>query len=257
MNIARDINEQIRSESDPLPGPPHHQAPGKHHGPLESLASRVAAKLEEGNFKGAVRLACSEESIADMNNKTLAALQLKHPPPHPDSHLPPMPEDSSLSPSISEEAMVKAIRSFPNGSAGGPDGLSPQHLKDLTGASAQSGGPALLRALTSLANIILQGKIPRAVRPFLFGASLVALEKKEGSVRPIAVGCTLRRLAAKTAGSYIMEAMGALLIPCQLGYGTSHRAEAAVFAARLVLDNIQPKEVILKLDFKNAFNTIR
>ena len=131
-------HEQIRSESDPLPGPPHHQAPGKHHDPLEPLASRVAAKLEEGNFKGAVRLACSEESIADMNDKTLAALQLKHPPPHPDPHLPPMPEDSSLSPSISEEAMVKAIRSFPNGSAGGPDGLSPQHLKDLTGASAQS-----------------------------------------------------------------------------------------------------------------------
>ena len=76
-------------------------------------------------------------------------------------------------------------------------------------------------------------------------------------MRPIAVGCTLRRLAAKTAGSHIMEAMGALLAPRQLGYGTPHEAEAAVFAAQLFLDNIQPKEVILKLDFKNAFNTIR
>ena len=256
-NMVRDINEQIRSESDPPPAPAHRQAHGKHHDQLETLALRVATKLEEGNFKGAVRLACSEESIADMNDKTLAALQLKHPPPHPDSHLPPPPEDPSLSPSISEEAVVKAIHSFPNGSAGGPDGLSPQHLKDMTGASAQSGGPALLRALTSLTNIILQGKIPRAVCPFFFGASLVALEKKEGGVRPIAVGCTLRRLAAKTASSHIMEAMGALLAPRQLGYGTPHGAEAAVFAARLFLDNLQPNEVILKLDFKNAFNTIR
>ena len=34
-------------------------------------------------------------------------------------------------------------------------------------------------------------------------------------------------------------------------------SEAAVHAARLYLDNLQPNEVILKLDFKNAFNTIR
>ena len=156
-----------------------------------------------------------------------------------------------------EEAVATAIRSFPNGSAGGPDGLSPQHLKDMIGASAQGGGPALLRALTSLIDVILQGKTPRAVRPFFFGASLVAFEKRDGGVRPIAVGCTIRRLAAKTVVSHIMETMGALLVPRQLGYGTPQGAEAAVHAARLFLDNLQPSEVILKLDFKNAFNSIQ
>ena len=49
---------------------------------------------------------------------------------------------------------------------------------------------------------------------------------------------------------------GALLAPHQLGYGTLQGAEAAVHAARLFLDNLQPSKVILKLDFKNAFNTI-
>ena len=34
------------------------------------------------------------------------------------------------------------------------------------------------------------------VRPFFFGASVIALNKKDGGVRPIAVGCTLRRLVA-------------------------------------------------------------
>ena len=38
------------------------------------------------------------------------------------------------------------------------------------------------------------------VRPFFFGAFMVALEKKSGGVHPIAVGCTLRRLVAKVAG---------------------------------------------------------
>ena len=39
--------------------------------PLESLTSRVEVKLE-GDFKGAVRLACSEDHIADMSEDTLA-----------------------------------------------------------------------------------------------------------------------------------------------------------------------------------------
>ncbi len=51
--------------------------------------------------------------------------------------------------------------------------------------------------------------------------------------------------------------MGALLAPRQLSYGIPHGAEAAVHAAQLFLDNVQPNEVILKLDFKNAFNTIQ
>ena len=192
-----------------------------------------------------------------MNDSTLDALRRKHPPPHPDSQRPSPPGEPSCYPTISEEAVTLAIRSFPKGSAGGPDGLLPQHLKDMTGASAESGGPVLLSALTSLVNIILQGKVPRAVRPLFFGANLTALTEKDGGVRPIAVGCTLRRLAAKTAGRCIMEAMGLLLAPCQLGYGTALGCEAAVHASRLYLSNLQPGQVILKLDFENALNCIR
>ena len=261
-NLARVINDQLRTEQDPpaSPSPRTTQSSRKQQkvrDPLESLAALVASKLEEGNVTGAVRIACSEVSVAPMNNTTLDALKKKHPPPHPDPQMPPPPEEPSCCPTISVEAVASAIRSFPNGSAGGPDGLRPQHLKDLTGASAQSGGPVLLSALTSLVNLILQGKIPRTVRPFFFGANLTALTKKDGGVRPIAVGCTLRRLAAKTAGRYIMDAMGELLAPRQLGYGTALGCEAAVHATRLYLRNLQSGQVLLKLDFENAFNCIR
>ena len=112
-------------------------------------------------------------------------------------------------------------------------------------------------ALTSLVNVILQGKTPKAIRSFFFGANLTALTKKDGGVRPIAVGCTLRRLAAKVAGRHITDAMGALLATRQLGYGTPQGAEAAVHAARLYLNNIKPGQVILKLDFRNALISIR
>ena len=44
---------------------------------------------------------------------------------------------------VAEEDVRRAIASFPNGSAGGPDGLRLQHLKDLTGAAAHEGGCGL------------------------------------------------------------------------------------------------------------------
>lgn len=48
--------------------------------------------------------------------------------------------------------------------------------------------------------------------------------------------------------------MGELLSPRQLGYGVRGGAEAA---ARLYLHDLDPTKAVLKLDFKNAFNSIR
>ena len=254
------VNQQLKDEADPTPPLhlPSRGHPKSSHDPFNSLATRVAAKLEEGDYKGAVRLACSEDSIATFDEETMAALRSKHPPPHPHSQIPPPPpEDSTPSTTISVEAVTKAILSFPNGSAGGPDGLSPQHLKDLISASAEKGGRDLLWALTSFVNFVLSGKTPPPVRPTFFGASLIALRKKDGGIRPIAVGHTLRRLAAKCIGSTVLQSMGAYLAPLQLGYGTPSGAEAAAHAARFYLQNAQANHLMLKLDFKNAFNCLR
>ena len=92
---------------------------------------------------------------------------------------------------------MAAIRSFPNGSAGGPDRLKPQHLKDvIQGVDIVEDSPFLC-ALTEFCNLVLRGNVPDEVRPFFFGATLVALRKQSGGVRPIAVGCTLHRLIAR------------------------------------------------------------
>ena len=50
-----------------------------------------------------------------------------------------------------------------------------------------------------------------------------------------------------------MREMGALLAPRQLGYGTPLGAEAAVHAACIYLRNLRPDDVLLRLDFRNAF----
>ena len=52
---------------------------------------------------------------------------------------------------------MEGIRSFDNGSAGGIDGLRPQHLKDLISFTNGLLGENLLDALGSLTDIIPSG----------------------------------------------------------------------------------------------------
>ena len=70
--------------------------------------------------------------------------------------------------------------------AGGRDGLWPQHLKDMLRGS-EGNVPSLLSSLSAFATLVLEERVPPSVRPFFFGASLTALEKKGGGVR--LMGC--------------------------------------------------------------------
>lgn len=263
-SLASRVNNQIRSASlsPPSPTPPASRykckAPNARD-PLEFLATRVSAKIEEGNLRGAVHLLCSEEVVADDSNETLASLQAKHPRPHKDSVIAPlaMRSDSAAELQIPVPGIAYAVRSFPCGSAGGPDGLTPQHLKDMIGAPAGEGAPVLLSALASFVQFVLSGEVLQEARPLFFGANLVPFRKPGGGVRPIAVGCTLRRLVAKCAGFLVREEMGELLAPSQLGYGVKRGAEAAVHAARHFVQGLEHDRVFVKLDFANAFNSLR
>ena len=225
----------------------------------EDLARKVSVKIEEGDFRGAIRLASSSDTLADFTDETYEALCLKHPPAHPNSQI---PLDRSACvfdvPEVSCENVILTIRSFPCGSAGGLDRLRPQHLKDLiqhVGDDAMEN--PLLTALVDFCSMVLRGDVPQVVQPFLFGASLVALRKKSGGVCPIAVGCTLRQLVAKIACRKVSDEMAELLAPRQLGFGVRGGAEAAVHAARRFLHGKDSSHTLVKLDFTNAFNSIR
>jgi hypothetical protein len=80
--------------------------------------------------------------------------------------------------------------------------------------------PHALTSLTAFVNSLLDGKCSPNVTPVLFGGQLMALEKKSGGVRPIAIGYTWRRIAAKCANKYAIESIGDYLRPIQLGFGT-------------------------------------
>ncbi len=149
---------------------------------------------------------------------------------------------------------MKAILSFPKGSAGGPDGLRPQHVYDLV--KCADAGPALLSAITRFVNMLLRGQCAREATPIIFGANLTALVKKSGGIRPIAVGYYWRRLSAKCANFFASTKLAAYFSPIQLGVGVSGGCEAAVHACRRYIDVMPDDNVIVKLDFSNAFNCL-
>ncbi len=151
--------------------------------------------MADFDIRGAIRLLSSSEGILPFSQETLLALKAKHPLA---PYLPDHPQPSTTPALFVEpKEVAKAVASFPPGSGGGPDGLRPQHLKDLTTEKTGAAGACLLEALTDVINHILAGKVPEGIPPFLYGASLVALEKKDGGVRPIAIGSTFRRLLGK------------------------------------------------------------
>ena len=193
------------------------------------LAKAVTSKVEDGNIKAALRLLCSDDRPADSSDAVLAAMQARHPPAPFDKVSAPDPR-SFASLQLTETEVLKAIRSFPAGSSGGPDGLQPQHLLEMV--ACQANGANLLSAVTGFVNMVLDGGCPASVSPIFFGAKLVTLEKKSGGVRPIAIGYTLRRLVAKCANFYAQKKLADYFAPLQVGVGVSGGCEAAVHASR-------------------------
>jgi hypothetical protein len=112
----------------------------------------------------------------------------------------------------------------------GPDGFRPPHAKDLVNCRVY--GPELLTALTAFVNMLLAGQCPRQIAPIFFGGRLIALDKKDGGIRPIAIGLTLRRLAAKCANSVGVARLNCYFTPRQLGVGIPGGCEAAIHSTR-------------------------
>ena len=145
--------------------------------PSALLAQAISARLDDGNLKAAIRLLCSDDSSADPSPDTLLKLQEKHPPASDEiADLPAPQRDTALT--VSEEDVRRAVFSFPAGVSGGPDGMRPQHPKDLL--SCRDSRSDLLPALTSFTNTVITGACPTDIIPIFFGGRLLALNKKSG-----------------------------------------------------------------------------
>ncbi|XP_052757454.1 uncharacterized protein LOC128202180 [Galleria mellonella] len=220
-----------------------------------SIYKKVERKVHDGDVKSAARLLFSNDAVAPNIPSTLAALHSKHPPLPSNLNLPDAPENTDIYIVASTQDVLHAVKSFNSGSAGGLDGLTPQHLKDLLYGTPGDAGTSLLEDLTALVNLMLSGKINESITEILYGANLCALAKKDGGVRPIAIGTTYRRLAAKICCKAISHNLKKEFEPYQLGFGSKGGCEAAIHSLRTYITK-STNDILLKVDVKNAFNSL-
>jgi hypothetical protein len=163
--------------------------------------------------------------------------------------------DANTACRIDHLEILKIVKSFPKASAGGASELKPQHVLD---AFVHQWQGEVGRNLAAVTNQLLKGDCPDSVRPWLAGAKLAALPKPTGGLRPIAVGETLRRIAAKAGMLCAADAVNERLRPFQVGVGVKSGAEVLVHTARQWLgrNREEQEKVFVMLDLKNAFNSI-
>ena len=213
---------------------------------------RNYCQIGGGQHIAAVRILCSENTPAEFSIANLAKLHPKHPPEHADARpLPNSVDKPALQ--VTEEAALKAIRSFHAGFVGGPDGFRPQHLLDLV--QSQESGKRLLTSVTSSVNFLLEGKCHENFVHILFESRLLAMDKKSGSIRRIVVGYVWKRWLAMRQ-RHAIDILADYFTPLQMGVAVPGGFEAAVHATRRFLSNMPDEYIIAKLNISNAFNCL-
>ena len=227
-----------------------------------SVVDTIKGLVEEGAFSKAAKHLVSR-GLADISDPDVSAkLASLHPRGSPvhvggDSALPERVDVGwELHPDDWDTLCLTAIQGFPSGSAPGPSGLRPSHLKDcLKRAGSIS---ALKVGLRKFVQAAISGHLPRALHPVLCAANLIPLNKKDGGIRPIAIGDTLRRLVGKVLlRTTRVRAEVEGLQPRQVGVSVPFAAELVGMGVQRLADTVEQSNwAVLQVDVSNAFNSV-
>ena len=158
---------------------------------------------------------------------------------------------------ITPKDVEAALKSFKHGSAGGPSQYSSDLLKGIFNLSDEELRVRFLDSLTAVVNVLLAGDASRLIAPFISSANLIPLSKKDGGIRPIAVGEVLRRIVSKCAFSAVKTKAVNIFGSLQLGIGVPNGCEAIIHFVKTFFGEHRENQVLLKIDFVNAFNNVK
>lgn len=231
-----------------LPAPRGDAPPTAPGGVADSLEHRqpdimrlLFPPLKEGNVAGASAVLDST-GIANPTAEEIEAF-LPHPGPAPvldeadgdtDAPGPNAPTEPPPPIKITAAELLTHLKSMGYFSAPGPDGLSSWFLKKVIPKHQH---PELITGILSLLNNALKGSLPDDQKEIFLASRLIPILKNaQGSDwRPVAVGQSLRRVAAVHAINLTQDGVSKFLGPSQYGIGTSKGDTAAINAVRLFL----------------------
>eukprot|EP00873_Tetraselmis_striata_P010131 jgi/Tetstr1/430395/TSEL_020205.t1 len=143
--------------------------------------------------------------------------------------------------------------------AAGPSGMGNEYPPCFMGEYAPASGPAAVRAMSEVASMYLQGRLPGWYNRLFASTRLVAPVKKLGEsggsdVRHVAVGEAERRAAERAVVDNMKKAYVSVLAPSQLGVAISAGDSMLIHGVRLIAKKLGPRAVIVHTDLRNAYN---
>lgn len=156
--------------------------------------------------------------------------------------------------SITKEQVVIQLRRFPKDSACANSGDRAQHHLDLIASGLPYG-----ETLTIYLNLLLGGKAPGEIAPYIGSAHLIPLLKPDDSIRPIAVGEILRRLLSSFCAQSVTAKAKEHLGISQQGIGKPNAIEIILVGLNRLIneENIDPNTTLALIDFQNAFCEVK
>jgi hypothetical protein len=121
---------------------------------VKQNALRSTKLVQEGQFSRAAK-ALTSRGIDQHSEEAKAEMRAKHPTGRPTE----LPDGDIPAPPIriSPSQVKKAIKSFKKGTAPGPDGMRPEHLKEALAAVAQNRSSRFQSVLAALVNLLASG----------------------------------------------------------------------------------------------------
>jgi len=222
----------------------------------ESIIRRAVGIVYEGAPRAQRRAfrSLSQAPLAPLNEHTVQQLRNLH--PVATERMCAVPANKALEiAAIDQKTLFTLLkRRVNNGSAPGPSGWTGSHLQliaDSQSDEAKNGFALLIRD-------ICNGVFGGATQERLLASVLMPIGKKDGrSVRPIAMGEVLVKLAAHYCMSLIEKQLPTLFPRIQFGVKRAGGSEAAAQLTRALFAQsrrLHDTTVALKTDFANAFN---
>ena len=198
------------------------------------------------------RQALEGASLAPGSEDTLQAL--RDPAKRPQEPRTPFPRhlahpEPGTQFSMDRDRFARNLRSARRGAAGGPSGMTVEHLQPLLDH------PRDLQAFLHAAEKVSRAHIPPAVQEAIRLGRLTALQKANGGVRGIVAGDIVRRLVARTMSQQLMESVQAATAPFQYAMSTKSGCECIAHALQ-GLTELNPRATVMSIDGISAYDLV-
>ena len=186
---------------------------------VEKRAARALNFVQLGELSSA-RQALEGADLAPGNDETLRALRQR--PAFPQEPIPPalMQLRPPRQHELDDKLLGKNLKSATRGAAGGPSGMTTEHLRPLLDSQRD------MHLFHEVCQQLARAEVSQTIVDAIRLGRMTALTKPNGGVRGIVAGDVIRRLTARTIAQQLGKVVEAATAPFQCALSTRAGCEA-------------------------------